>query len=133
MLNDPHNLQRFIGAQETMYDKALAELKAGKKQSHWMWFIFPQTANMGMGSVAKRFAISGLDEAKAYLAHPVLGARLLECVEAVDYHGDVSHLALFGSELDVMKFESCMRLFWHVGGEGSLFEWALKNFDKGEG
>ncbi len=121
MPNDPHNLQRFIDAQEFMYDKALTELKAGKKRNHWMWFVFPQTAKVGMGSVAKRFAISGLDEAKAYLAHPVLGARLLECVEVIESHEDVPLLSLFGSELDVMKFESCMRLFRHVGGEGSVF------------
>jgi len=103
MPKDPHNLQRFIDAQAFMYDKALAELRAGKKRNHWMWYIFPQTAKMGMGSVAKRFAISGLDEARAYLAHPVLGARLRDCVEAVESHGDVPLLNLFGSELDVMK------------------------------
>jgi uncharacterized protein (DUF1810 family) len=132
MANDPHNIQRFIDAQESMYDKALAELKAGKKRSHWMWFVFPQTVKMGMGSVAKRFAISGLDEAKAYLAHPVLGARLLECVEVVKSHGDVPLLSLFGSELDVMKFESCVRLFWCVGGEGSVFLRVLEVFNEGE-
>ena len=96
-----------------------------------MWFIFPQTSKMGMGSVAKRFAIGSLDEANAYLDHPVLGARLLECVEAVQSHGDMSLLRLFGSELDVMKFESCMRLFGHVGGDGSLFLRALEIFDGG--
>ncbi len=126
MSSDPHNLQRFIDAQESMYDKALAELKAGKKRGHWMWFIFPQTSKMGMSSVAKRFAIRSLDEAKAYLEHPVLGARLFECVEVVQSHEDISLSSLFGSELDVMKFESCMRLFIHVGIDGAVFERALK-------
>jgi len=121
MTSDPHNLQRFIDAQELMYDKALTELRAGKKRNHWMWYIFPQTAKMGMGSIAKRFAISGLDEARAYLAHPVLGARLRECVDAVKSHGDVPLLSLFGSELDVMKYESCLGLFAGVDGEDGLF------------
>ncbi len=124
MADDPHNLQRFLDAQEAMYDMALSELKAGKKKSHWMWFIFPQTAKVGMGFVAKRFAISGLDEAKAYMEHPVLGARLLECMEAVLSHDDVPLLRLFVSELDMMKFKSCMMLFSHVNN--GIFKEMLK-------
>jgi len=114
MPNDPYNLQRFIEAQKIMYSKAVEELKAGKKQNHWMWFIFPQTQKEGMSSISKRFAISGKNEAKAYLAHPVLGKRLRECVEIVKSHKDLSLLSIFGTELDVKKFESCLRLFAQV-------------------
>jgi len=114
MLNDPHNLQRFIDAQDLMYDKALSELMSGKKKGHWMWYIFPQTAKVGMGSVAKRFAISGLTEAKAYWEHPILGSRLRECMEAVKSHENASLLSLFGSELDVMKYKSCVQLFQKI-------------------
>ncbi|MBA1421467.1 MAG: DUF1810 family protein [Epsilonproteobacteria bacterium] len=114
MLNDPYNLQHFIDAQGLMYDKALAELKAGKKRNHWMRYTFPQTAKVGMGSVAKRFAISGLTEAKAYWEHPILGSRLCECMEAVQSHKGMSLLDIFGSELDVMKYKSCVQLFQKI-------------------
>jgi len=125
-MTDPYNLQRFIDAQESMYDTALAELKAGKKQSHWMWFIFPQTEKAGMGSVAKRFAISGLDEAKAYLAHPVLGARLYECTKAILLVGDMgADLDKMFGELDTMKFASCMRLFAKADDKCTVYEMAL--------
>lgn len=126
MPNDPHNLQRFLDAQERMYSTALKELQEGKKRGHWMWFIFPQTSKPGMSFVSRRFAIRSLDEAKAYLEHPVLGSRVLECTKIVQAH-DVPLLKLFGNELDVMKFESCMRLFVHVGGENSVFESVLKD------
>ncbi len=132
MPNDPHNLQRFIDAQESMYDKALAELKAGKKQSHWMWFVFPQTAKIRMGKMALHYAIRSKEEAQAYLDHPVLGNRLLECIEAVLAHEDRSLEQVFGTGLDAMKFLSNMRLFRHVGGEGSVFDEALEVFDEGE-
>lgn len=75
MISGPHDLQCFIDAQEVMYDKALAELKAGRKLDHWMWFIFPQTAKVGMSTVSRQFAIRSLDEARAYLEHPLLGTR----------------------------------------------------------
>lgn len=127
MTSDPHDLQRFIDAQETMYDKALAELKAGRKQDHWMWFTFPQTAKVGMSSVSRRFAIQSLDEAEAYLEHPLLGARLVECTEAVLSHENTARLQIF-DDLDRMKFESSMMLFTRVVGDGSLFGKALERF-----
>ena len=132
MPNDPHNLQRFIDAQESMYDKALAELKSGKKQSHWMWYIFPQTPKAGMGKMAKFYAIGSKAEAQAYHDHPLLCIRLLECTEAVLAHANRSLVDIFGAELDAMKFLSCMRLFRHVDETG-LFDEALEIFDKGEG
>ena len=131
MLKDPHNLQRFIDAQETMYVKALSELRAGKKQSHWMWYIFPQTPKAGMGKMAKFYAIGSKVEAQSYHDHPLLGTRLLECTKAVLAHADRSLVAIFGSELDAMKFLSCMRLFRHVDNTG-LFDEGLKIFGEGE-
>lgn len=85
-MKDPHSLQRFIDAQRPIYERALAELRAGHKQSHWMWFVFPQIAGLGRSDMAQRYAISGIDEAKDYLAHPVLGHRLLECTQAMLQH-----------------------------------------------
>jgi len=128
MPNDPYNLQRFIDAQKSMYDKALAELKAGKKQSHWMWYIFPQTPKAGMGKMATFYAISSKDEAQAYHDHPLLGTRLVECTKAVSVHADRSLASIFGSELDAVKFISSMHLFKHVGGEESVFVEALRVF-----
>ncbi len=113
-----YNFDRFIDAQETMYTKALEELQAGKKRSHWIWYIFPQTSKMEMGYVAKRFSIRNLEEARAYYKHPVLGTRLRECTKAVLAHKDVSLLSLFGTELDVMKFKSSILLFSHVDEKG---------------
>ncbi len=129
MSSDPYNLSRFLEAQESMYDKALAELQAGKKQGHWMWYIFPQTAKEGMSSVSKRFAITGLDEAKAYLAHPILGVRLLECTSAVLLVDGVGAdlFEMFG-KLDAMKFASSMRLFAKADDEGMVFEAALTRY-----
>jgi len=128
MPNDLYDLQRFIDAQESMYDKALLELKAGKKQSHWMWFIFPQTPKAGMGKMAKFYAIGSKGEAQAYHDHPILGTRLLECTQAVLAHADRSLASIFGSELDAVKFISSMHLFKHVGGEESVFVEALRVF-----
>ena len=132
MPKDPHNLQRFIDAQETMYTKALAELRAGKKQSHWIWHIFPQTPKAGMGKMAKFYAIGSKEEAQIYHDHPLLGTRLLECTQAVLAHTDRNLVEIFGNELDAMKFLSCMRLFRHVDKTG-LFDEGLRIFDEGEG
>ena len=82
-MSDPFDLQRFVDAQRDTYDPALAELRAGQKRSHWMWFVFPQIAGLGRSGMAQHFAIAGLDEARAYLAHPVLGPRLVECARAL--------------------------------------------------
>jgi uncharacterized protein (DUF1810 family) len=133
MPNDPHNLQRFIDAQKQSYAKALSELQAGKKQSHWIWYIFPQTPKAGMGKMAKFYAITTKEEVQAYYDHPLLGKRLIECTQAVLAHADSGLVDIFGTELDAMKFLSCMRLFGHVGGEKSVFLRALEIFEKGEG
>src|SRR3954463_12924602 len=89
---DAYELQRFVDAQRGTYEAALAELRAGRKQSHWMWFIFPQISGLGFSPMAQRYAISAITEAEAYLQHPVLGARLLECTRAVNGHaGAICH------------------------------------------
>ena len=126
MQSDIYNLKRFVDAQELVYGQALTELKAGRKEGHWIWFIFPQTPKAGMGALAKKYAIKTKEEAEAYLKHKVLGSRLIECVEAVLKHKDKPLERIFGSELDAIKFISSMRLFRHVGGEGSVFERALE-------
>jgi uncharacterized protein (DUF1810 family) len=82
-MNDPHGLARFVEAQAPVYAQALAELRAGRKRSHWMWFVFPQIAGLGTSAVAQHYAIASMDEAQAYLAHPVLGERLRECAQAM--------------------------------------------------
>src|SRR5262249_25167657 len=108
--DDPFNLERFVTAQAQVYATALAELRQGAKQSHWMWFIFPQLRGLGRSSTARFYCITSLDEARAYLAHPTLGLRLDECTEAVLAIRDQSLHAIFGSP-DDMKFRSCMTLF----------------------
>ena len=108
--DDPYNLERFVHAQRGVYDVALAELKAGRKASHWMWFVFPQLDGLGRSLMATRYAITGLPEARAYLAHPVLGPRLVECVEAVLGLTGVTALDIFGA-VDEAKFRSCLTLF----------------------
>ena len=103
---DPHKLSRFIEAQEEDYDQALAEIRSGRKQSHWMWYVFPQFDGLGFSSTSKRYAIKSLAEATAYLGHPVLGPRLMECAEAVVRIEGRSALEIFGSPDDV-KLRSC--------------------------
>lgn len=128
---DSHDLARFLAAQEPVYEVALAELRAGRKRSHWMWFIFPQLLGLGRSSIARYYGITGPGEAAAYLAHPVLGARLLECTQAVLQHPETSIDAIFGYP-DTLKFRSCMTLFATVAGSGSLFDKALQAFFEGE-
>ena len=110
---DPFDLQRFVEAQSGgIYEQALAELRAGEKRSHWMWFVFPQHRDLGRSEMAKFYGLSGGEEAAAFLAHPVLGPRLLECVAAVRAHlaAGRSLEAIFGP-LDAMKFRSSMEIF----------------------
>ena len=124
---DTFNLQRFVDAQEPVYRRVSAELRAGRKQSHWMWFIFPQIAGLGMSPTSVFYAVSSLDEAKAYLAHPVLGSRLRECAElALDVEGR-SARDIFGP-VDEMKFRSSMTLFAKASPEGSVFERCLQKY-----
>ncbi|MDO1582071.1 DUF1810 domain-containing protein [Rhizobium oryzicola] len=132
MQNDPFDLQRFVTAQASIYLQALAELAAGHKRSHWMWFIFPQIEGLGHSAMAQRYAIHDRSEAKAYLAHPLLGIRLIECTETVLRHaGEKSAHAILGSP-DDMKFRSCLTLFAAVSEKGSPFERALQGFYEGE-
>jgi uncharacterized protein (DUF1810 family) len=114
---DEFDLGRFVDAQAPDYGRALAELRRGRKESHWMWFVFPQLAGLGRSAMARFYAIGSLAEARAYLAHPVLGPRLAECTEAVLAQCGRSAEAIFGP-VDAMKFRSSMTLF-EAAGEGT--------------
>ncbi|HEY8564014.1 MAG TPA: DUF1810 domain-containing protein [Beijerinckiaceae bacterium] len=107
---DPFDLRRFLEAQALVHEQALAELRAGTKRSHWMWFVFPQLRGLGRSPMAQRYGIGSLEEARAYLAHPVLRPRLEQCTQAVLGHADRTLYAIFGSPDDV-KFSSSMTLF----------------------
>lgn len=124
---DPHDLNRFLTAQEGIYDTALAELQAGRKQTHWMWFIFPQLDGLGMSPTTKLYAIKSPAEALAYLQHPTLGARLVACTEAVLALQDSSVSQVFGFP-DNRKFHSCMTLFDRISDPGSVFARALEQY-----
>ena len=138
---DPYSLQRFVVAQAPVYDRVLAELRAGEKRSHWMWFVFPQIAGLGHSDMARKYAISSLEEAKAYLAHPVLGPRLRDCTALVNAVEGRPIEEIFGYP-DNMKFRSSMTLFarataddssrrnWLFGG--GVFEEALKKYFNSE-
>ena len=124
-------LQRFLDAQDGVYATALAELRAGRKRSHWMWFVFPQIAGLGHSSTAAYYAIADLAEARAYLAHPLLGARLAECAEALlGVTGRTAH-EIFGSP-DDLKLRSSMTLFAQVAGPDSVFRRVLERYYGGE-
>ncbi len=125
-----NNLQRFVDAQEQTYATALREIARGRKTSHWMWFIFPQLLGLGSSEMARRYAIASLEEAHAYLAHPVLGARLLECVTALQDLSRADAEAVFGS-VDAKKLRSSLTLFMRAGG-GELFEAALQRWFSGK-
>lgn len=126
-----HDLNRFITDQDPVFDDVLSELKAGQKQSHWMWFIFPQIHGLGHSEMAKRYAIKSTDEARAYLNHPILGRRLLECTEAVKAIRDRSASEVFGCP-DDMKFRSSLTLFASVAGSGSVFHDLISKYYKGK-
>src|SRR2546425_8541472 len=112
-MNDPYNLQRFVDAQEPFYEEVCRELREGYKRSHWMWFIFPQIKGLGHSPMANKFAISSLQEAEAYLNHPILGPRLRECSRLVTLLEGRSIDQIFGST-DSLKFRSSMTLFAHA-------------------
>ncbi|HET6362592.1 MAG TPA: DUF1810 domain-containing protein [Gemmatimonadota bacterium] len=122
-----HDLDRFLQAQEDVYPRAVQELRAGQKESHWMWFIFPQFEGLGTSATSRRYAIRSLAEAGAYLRHPVLGARLVECTEAVNELEGLSARQLFGTP-DDKKFRSSMTLFELVAGPESPFTSALEKY-----
>lgn len=115
-MDDPFDLERFVRAQAPVYETVLAELRAGRKTTHWIWFIFPQAKGLGRSAMSERYAIRSLDEARAYLAHPVLGRRLRECAALVAAHEDTPLEAIFG-DLDAMKFRSSMALFKEAGAD----------------
>jgi uncharacterized protein (DUF1810 family) len=128
---DPHNLQRFVDAQDGVIGTVLAELRAGAKHGHWMWFVFPQLAGLGHSPTAQFYAIASPAEARAYLAHPLLGSRLRECVDALlPWAGRRSAEQIFGP-VDAMKLRSCLTLFDRIEPAGA-FEKALVNFFAGE-
>jgi uncharacterized protein (DUF1810 family) len=128
---DPFDLSRFLSAQAADYETALAELRAGRKRSHWIWYVFPQLRGLGLSATSEQYGIAGTDEARTYLAHPVLGERLRQCVRAMLAHEDASAREVLG-EIDVMKFRSCLTLFAAVAPEEPLFAEALERFFCGE-
>lgn len=128
---DPYNLTRFVQAQEQTYDQALSELELGRKRSHWMWYVFPQLDGLGSSPITKLYSIKGKDEARAYLDHPVLGPRLLECAEAIVRIDGKSAREILGSP-DDLKLKSCATLFAYVSQPGSVFERILEKFYSGE-
>jgi uncharacterized protein (DUF1810 family) len=125
-----HDLDRFVTAQAPIYSQALAELRQGRKQSHWMWFIFPQLAGLGRSATALHFGILSAEEAEAYLGHPLLGARLLECTDAVMRHQGRSAESILGG-IDAVKFRSSMTLFEAVAVRPDPFAAALDAFYDG--
>jgi uncharacterized protein (DUF1810 family) len=124
-------LERFVQAQAPIYEQALAELRAGRKQSHWMWFIFPQIQGLGQSAMSRSFAIQSLEEAQDYLAHPLLGRRLRECFEATMEVGDKSASEIFGSP-DDLKFRSCLTLFAQAAPKDALFDGLLEKYFRGD-
>jgi uncharacterized protein (DUF1810 family) len=130
-MSEPHSLSRFIDAQERDYQSALAEIKAGQKRSHWMWYVFPQYDGLGFSSTSKHFSIKSLAEAAAYLDHPILGPRLRECVDALLVVTGRSAHQIFGTP-DDMKLKSSTTLFTHISPEGSVFEQVLDGYFGGQ-
>ena len=127
----PHNLARFVDAQRDDYDRALAEIRNGRKQSHWMWYIFPQLAGLGRTPTARRYAISNLEEARAYLAHPLLGPRLRDCAEAALAVPGRTAQQIFGSP-DNLKLRSCATLFALVSPPDSPYARLLQRYYDGQ-
>ena len=129
-MTDEFDLERFMTAQADSYDAALAEIRRGAKRSHWMWYVFPQIAGLGHSDMAQRFAIASIDEAAAYLDHPVLGARLRESVATLQDLTGTTAEAVFGG-IDAMKLRSSLTLFREAGG-GPLFAAAIDRWFDGE-
>ena len=130
-MSDPYDLQRFIDAQNPVYDRVCFELREGRKRTHWMWFVFPQIEGLGSSPLARKFAISSLAEAAAYLEHPVLGPRLAECTRLVNQLEGRTIEQIFGYP-DDLKFRSSMTLFAHATPENGVFIDALKKYFSGQ-
>ncbi len=128
---DPFHLERFVRAQERDYATALAELKSGRKRTHWIWYVLPQLKGLGLSRMSEVYGIASLEEARAYLAHPLLGARLRECTEALLEHSDSPAPHILG-DIDATKFKSCLTLFKAADAPQSVFVQALDTFFKGE-
>ena len=124
------DLERFVTAQATAYEGALAELRRGRKTGHWIWFVFPQIAGLGYSSMSRHYAIGSLAEARAYLAHPVLGSRLRDCAQALLAHGGRSAEAILGS-IDAVKVRSSMTLFHRADPDDPVFRNMLETFYDG--
>ncbi len=131
-MSDPFRLQRFVTAQDAdgTYDQALRELHAGRKHSHWMWFVFPQVKGLGSSPMAQHYAISGLEEARAYLAHPVLGHRLVECARALTALEGTDAVRVFGP-VDAQKLQSSMTLFAQAAPDEPVFRAVLDQYFDG--
>jgi uncharacterized protein (DUF1810 family) len=125
--DDPYNLSRFVRAQAADYEHALAEIRSGRKRTHWMWYVFPQIDGLGFSSTSRQYAIKSAAEAVAYLAHPILGSRLRECVAALLAQEGRSATEVLGSPDDV-KLRSCATLFAAVSPPGSVFEQLLAQY-----
>ncbi len=132
MTDDPHELQRFVSAQDQggALDAALAELRRGRKTGHWIWFVFPQIAGLGMSPMSQHFAIASLDEARAYLAHPVLGPRLRECAQVVADSPVPDAMSIFGG-IDTQKLRSSMTLFHRADPDEPVFGTVLEKYFDG--
>ena len=131
-MSDPFDLERFVGAQDGgVYEQALRELRAGAKRGHWMWFVFPQVAGLGRSSTAQHYALAGLEEARAYLAHPVLGPRLVECAQALLELSGRDPVRVLGS-VDAVKLRSSMTLFEAAAPDERVFAEVLERWFDGE-
>jgi uncharacterized protein (DUF1810 family) len=130
-VDDPHNLERFVKAQNPVFAQVCAELRSGGKESHWMWYVFPQMKGLGYSPTSLKFAIASREEADAYLEHPILGARLRECTQLVLLIDGLSIRDIFGYP-DYLKFHSCMTLFAHVTAKEGVFKEALDKYFGGE-
>ena len=129
--NDPFDLERFVHAQAPSYDRALAEIRSGRKRSHWMWYVFPQIAGLGFSATSQRYSIKSIEEARAYLRHPVLGKRLVECSGAALAVEGRSAREIFGSP-DDMKLRSCATLFEVVAPAEAVFGRLIDKYYDGE-
>lgn len=128
---EPDSLDRFVRAQEQNYSTALAELRAGSKTTHWIWYVLPQLRGLGHSHMAQVYGLTNREEAAAYARHPVLGPRLVECVKAILAHADRSAVEILG-EIDAMKFRSCLTLFMEVAPDEPCFRNALDLFYQGQ-
>ncbi|GAA0745294.1 DUF1810 domain-containing protein [Dactylosporangium roseum] len=129
-MDDPYRLFRFVEAQDGVYPRVVAELRVGRKSSHWMWFVFPQIAGLGHSATARRYAVTSLDEARAYLRHPVLGPRLVECAGLLLAGTEHSAAQILGA-VDAMKLRSSMTLFHRAQPDQPVFHRVLDRFFDG--